>query len=188
MRSYTFDADEMSDPHGEERGEAARPRTMQASPIEPRGRLRRTSSLYRSRLPRPIPISLAFTFLCDLLQIESKIAETNWRSPGKRSLDRVFDLAIIGGGINGCGIARDAAGRGNSVFLCEMNTELPRPHRIGAMPQPLIPPPMMARSKPCPTNVSPAIASSFSAILLSIWSKSQRKVKASEIGRGSRLR
>jgi glycerol-3-phosphate dehydrogenase len=36
-------------------------------------------------------------------------------------LDQVFDLAIIGGGINGCGIARDAAGRGNSVFLCEMN-------------------------------------------------------------------
>src|SRR3982750_231750 len=33
----------------------------------------------------------------------------------------MFDLAIIGGGINGCGIARDAAGRGNSVFLCEMN-------------------------------------------------------------------
>jgi len=36
-------------------------------------------------------------------------------------LSQVFDLAIIGGGINGCGIARDAAGRGNSVFLCEMN-------------------------------------------------------------------
>jgi glycerol-3-phosphate dehydrogenase len=33
----------------------------------------------------------------------------------------VFDLAIIGGGINGCGIARDAAGRGLSVFLCEKN-------------------------------------------------------------------
>ena len=32
----------------------------------------------------------------------------------------VFDLAIIGGGINGCGIARDAAGRGYSVLLCEM--------------------------------------------------------------------
>ena len=30
-----------------------------------------------------------------------------------------YDLAIIGGGINGCGIARDAAGRGLSVFLCE---------------------------------------------------------------------
>jgi glycerol-3-phosphate dehydrogenase len=31
----------------------------------------------------------------------------------------IYDLAIIGGGINGCGIARDAAGRGHSVFLCE---------------------------------------------------------------------
>jgi glycerol-3-phosphate dehydrogenase len=36
-------------------------------------------------------------------------------------LDRIFDLAIVGGGVNGCGIARDAVGRGNSVFLCEMN-------------------------------------------------------------------
>ncbi len=33
----------------------------------------------------------------------------------------MYDLAIIGGGINGCGIARDAAGRGLSVHLCEMN-------------------------------------------------------------------
>jgi glycerol-3-phosphate dehydrogenase len=30
-----------------------------------------------------------------------------------------YDLAIIGGGINGCGIARDAAGRGLSVTLCD---------------------------------------------------------------------
>ena len=30
-----------------------------------------------------------------------------------------FDLAIIGGGINGCGIARDAAGRGARVLLLE---------------------------------------------------------------------
>ena len=29
------------------------------------------------------------------------------------------DIAVIGGGINGCGIARDAAGRGLSVYLCE---------------------------------------------------------------------
>ncbi len=36
-------------------------------------------------------------------------------------MDRIFDLLIIGGGVNGCGIARDAVGRGNSVFLCEMN-------------------------------------------------------------------
>jgi len=32
-----------------------------------------------------------------------------------------FDLAIIGGGINGCGIARDAAGRGLRVVLIEQN-------------------------------------------------------------------
>ena len=32
-----------------------------------------------------------------------------------------FDLAIIGGGINGTGIARDAAGRGLSVLLLEQN-------------------------------------------------------------------
>ncbi len=31
------------------------------------------------------------------------------------------DLMIIGGGINGCGIARDAAGRGLSVVVAEMN-------------------------------------------------------------------
>ncbi len=33
----------------------------------------------------------------------------------------VFDLVIIGGGINGAGIAADAAGRGLSVYLCEQN-------------------------------------------------------------------
>ncbi len=32
-----------------------------------------------------------------------------------------YDLAIIGGGLVGCAIARDAAGRGLSVFLCEQN-------------------------------------------------------------------
>ncbi|MGF1500716.1 MAG: glycerol-3-phosphate dehydrogenase [Paracoccaceae bacterium] len=31
----------------------------------------------------------------------------------------IFDLAIVGGGVNGCGIARDAVGRGLSVTLCE---------------------------------------------------------------------
>ncbi|MGB5558687.1 MAG: glycerol-3-phosphate dehydrogenase [Paracoccaceae bacterium] len=33
----------------------------------------------------------------------------------------IFDVFIIGGGINGCGIARDAAGRGLRVALAEMN-------------------------------------------------------------------
>jgi glycerol-3-phosphate dehydrogenase len=32
-----------------------------------------------------------------------------------------FDLVVIGGGVNGCGIARDAAGRGLKVLLCEKN-------------------------------------------------------------------
>ena len=31
----------------------------------------------------------------------------------------MYDLAIIGGGINGVGIARDAAGRGLKVLLVE---------------------------------------------------------------------
>ncbi|MGB3245049.1 MAG: glycerol-3-phosphate dehydrogenase [Sulfitobacter sp.] len=35
--------------------------------------------------------------------------------------DEIHDLFIIGGGINGCGIARDGAGRGLSVVLAEMN-------------------------------------------------------------------
>lgn len=36
-------------------------------------------------------------------------------------MEEVDDLAIIGGGINGCGIARDAAGRGLTFYLCERN-------------------------------------------------------------------
>lgn len=32
-----------------------------------------------------------------------------------------YDLFVIGGGVNGCGIARDAAGRGYSVYLAEMS-------------------------------------------------------------------
>lgn len=33
----------------------------------------------------------------------------------------LHDIFVIGGGINGCGIARDAAGRGYSVYLAEMD-------------------------------------------------------------------
>ncbi|HYM16930.1 MAG TPA: glycerol-3-phosphate dehydrogenase [Micropepsaceae bacterium] len=32
-----------------------------------------------------------------------------------------YDIAVIGGGINGCGVARDAAGRGFTVCLVEQN-------------------------------------------------------------------
>lgn len=37
----------------------------------------------------------------------------------KHDATSVRDLLVIGGGVNGCGIARDAAGRGLSVVLCE---------------------------------------------------------------------
>ncbi len=42
-------------------------------------------------------------------------------SPQVTETDETYDLFIIGGGINGCGIARDAAGRGLNVALAEMN-------------------------------------------------------------------
>ena len=35
------------------------------------------------------------------------------------AVSELYDIAVIGGGINGVGIAADAAGRGLSVFLCE---------------------------------------------------------------------
>ena len=34
-------------------------------------------------------------------------------------MSEVYDLLVVGGGVNGVGIARDAAGRGLSVLLCE---------------------------------------------------------------------
>ncbi|RVU36786.1 glycerol-3-phosphate dehydrogenase [Hwanghaeella grinnelliae] len=34
-------------------------------------------------------------------------------------IEQIYDIAIIGGGVNGCGIARDAAGRGLNVLLAE---------------------------------------------------------------------
>ncbi|MHA1190275.1 MAG: glycerol-3-phosphate dehydrogenase [Alphaproteobacteria bacterium] len=37
----------------------------------------------------------------------------------ERGVTEIVDLFVIGGGINGAGIARDAAGRGMSVILCE---------------------------------------------------------------------
>ena len=36
----------------------------------------------------------------------------------RQPLAEIYDVAVIGGGINGVGIAADAAGRGLSVFLC----------------------------------------------------------------------
>jgi len=45
----------------------------------------------------------------------------NLNSDNLKTENQIFDLAIIGGGINGTGIAADAAGRGLNVFLCEQN-------------------------------------------------------------------
>ena len=39
--------------------------------------------------------------------------------PARDRIPREYDLVVIGGGINGTGIARDASGRGLSVLLCE---------------------------------------------------------------------
>jgi glycerol-3-phosphate dehydrogenase len=45
-----------------------------------------------------------------------KIKEDNMKAKND-----IHDLLVIGGGINGAGIAADAAGRGLNVLLCEMN-------------------------------------------------------------------
>ena len=46
-------------------------------------------------------------------------SDTKSRDEGGKRLDAQVDLLIVGGGINGAGIARDAAGRGLSVMLVE---------------------------------------------------------------------
>ena len=40
---------------------------------------------------------------------------------GGKNSGRIYDAFVIGGGVNGCGIARDLAGRGFAVGLAEMN-------------------------------------------------------------------
>lgn len=47
----------------------------------------------------------------------------SWPSEGTRApvAARIWDLLVVGGGINGTAIARDAAGRGFSVLLCEQD-------------------------------------------------------------------
>jgi glycerol-3-phosphate dehydrogenase len=43
------------------------------------------------------------------------------RESNMNAKNDIYDLLVIGGGINGVGIAADAAGRGLNVLLCEMN-------------------------------------------------------------------
>ena len=55
---------------------------------------------------------------CGLSMGINIVEESN---PSKKQNDdaEIYDLVVIGGGINGAGIARDAAGRGLKVLLCE---------------------------------------------------------------------
>ena len=52
------------------------------------------------------------------------------KAGGRVSETPVHDIFVIGGGINGCGIARDAAGRGFSVYLAENERSAER-HLVG---------------------------------------------------------
>ncbi len=51
----------------------------------------------------------------------SLMAGSQTQAAGPKGSPADYDLAIIGGGINGAGIARDAAGRGLRVLLVEQN-------------------------------------------------------------------
>jgi glycerol-3-phosphate dehydrogenase len=54
--------------------------------------------------------------------MECRMAATEaGTDPAAAPHDMDFDVFVIGGGVNGCGIARDAVGRGYSVALAEMN-------------------------------------------------------------------
>ncbi len=52
-------------------------------------------------------------------RLPKKIYNMVTREGSALAEDRQFDLLVIGGGINGVGIARDVVGRGLSVLLCE---------------------------------------------------------------------
>lgn len=50
---------------------------------------------------------------------DALLAPSARSAPPPNHADEVYDLVVVGGGINGAGIARDAAGRGLRVLLCE---------------------------------------------------------------------
>jgi len=78
---------------------------------------------YGNRAGEPVVIALVFSqtnidvrIRCDPSSGGSAVSHS--ASP-QTTPDDCYDLAVIGGGINGVGIAADAAGRGLKVFLCE---------------------------------------------------------------------
>jgi heterodisulfide reductase subunit A-like polyferredoxin len=71
---------------------------------------------------RPLAPKRTFSFaLPPENAIQRAGTKENARDSTMATEDRTYDLFVIGGGINGCGIARDATGRGLSVVLAEMN-------------------------------------------------------------------
>ena len=50
---------------------------------------------------------------------ESIVQATSPSAPSASETPSSCDVLVVGGGINGVGIARDLAGRGRSVVLCE---------------------------------------------------------------------
>lgn len=59
--------------------------------------------------PRFLTFRLLSFFVVLYSKTKAKSPKAKKAIAGEASLDRVYDLAIIGGGVNGCGIARDAA-------------------------------------------------------------------------------
>ena len=53
--------------------------------------------------------------------VPAKFGQAGYMYPMNETGDRPLDLFVVGGGINGAGIACDAAGRALKVGLCEMN-------------------------------------------------------------------
>ena len=95
---------------------------------------RQSAKMARLRRSRRLPAAMPFVFPATKRACSSiwfrlpSFAITNESAVqhgcarrAEAGLSETYDLAIIGGGINGCGIARDAAGRGLSVFLCEQS-------------------------------------------------------------------
>jgi len=72
-------------------------------------------------------------------------------------------------------------------FISQRKTELPRPAASRAMPQPLTPPPMMARSKIRSKSRFPGVRLFTLAISLSFWIKSQPNPKATRKGESGRV-
>ena len=65
-----------------------------------------------------------FNLFIATLMVESLFYRGKFLDGGKsmvddESMSELVDLLIVGGGINGVGIAADASGRGLSVLLCE---------------------------------------------------------------------